>query len=187
MTDTTTAAGVTTTGVDLRTILGRHHHEIGLLLDELLDAFETDNGPWAARCFTVLEDQLNAHLALEEEHVFPLLERTEAAEVIALRAEHAGIRTQLGALCIAHLNDSVLNLAALLPWVAIAVDRLAERVSWPRAIVAALVFAGPFLLGDVMVALWVVAGGGGVLVFRGIRSLKKSHPSGSVPLKFTSP
>jgi hypothetical protein len=100
MNDATTQS-TETKNDDLRALLGKHHHDIGLVLDDLLDAFETDNGPWAARCFATLEEQLRAHFALEEEHVFPVLDRTEHAEVIGLRAEHADMRAQLAALGVA--------------------------------------------------------------------------------------
>jgi len=72
---------------DLRTLLGREH--------ELL------NATWCAECFSELEQRLQAHMALEEEQIFPGLERVDATEANALRAQHASIRSQLAALAVA--------------------------------------------------------------------------------------
>lgn len=83
---------------ELRAVLRREHEALNQLFADVVDAFETNNGTWAARCFGELEKQLEAHLAMEEKHLFPALERIDPAEARTLRREHSAIRAQIASL-----------------------------------------------------------------------------------------
>ncbi len=86
---------------DLRTLLGREHTILNALFENIVDAFDTNNATWCAECFSELDQRLQEHMALEEEQIFPGLERVDPAEASTLRAQHATIRSQLAALAVA--------------------------------------------------------------------------------------
>ncbi len=94
------ATGTNKAGGDLREALVREHDTLQSLFADVVDAFDTGNGTWAASCFSELERQLSAHMEMEEEHVFPGLSRVDPVETRALLGEHAAIRSQLASLAV---------------------------------------------------------------------------------------
>ena len=80
---------------DLQSLLSSEHARLRALFSDVIDGFESGHPEAAAQLFTALEASLVEHLQLEEEHVFPGLERVDRAEATALRAQHAEIRTKL--------------------------------------------------------------------------------------------
>lgn len=79
----------------IRALLTRDHGELQKLFDALLDALAADARDDARRLWTAFDDGLCRHMALEEEHVLPLLRRHDPREVEELLAEHERIRAQL--------------------------------------------------------------------------------------------
>ena len=63
----------------------------------------------------------------------------------------------LGALNIAHSNESLLNLILWLPWAVVASEWIIERPSMWRIVIASLVFAGQFLTGDPAASICLLA------------------------------
>lgn len=63
----------------------------------------------------------------------------------------------LGTLNIAHSNESLLNLISWLPWAVLASERIIERMSMWRIVIASLVFAGQFLTGDPAASICLLA------------------------------
>jgi hemerythrin-like domain-containing protein len=82
----------------LRSLLGREHAQLRALLENVLDAFESNNEPWAAQCYEQLERGLGEHLELEEDQLFPVLAVHAPTELAALRSDHAKIREHLATL-----------------------------------------------------------------------------------------
>lgn len=116
----------------LRAFMGEEHARLSALLDQLLDAFDTNNPAWAASAYAEFERTLGEHLATEEEHVFPVLAKRAPEELTALRADHDEIRRQLAAIGVAvdlHAvrADDIHALVALLRAHASREDALAYR------------------------------------------------------------
>lgn len=83
---------------DLHSLLRREHLYLQALFEDVVAALEAGRTAWAAAFFTELERSLEAHLWMEERHVFPGLEYDDPTEVRALCEEHAAIRSELSAL-----------------------------------------------------------------------------------------
>ncbi|MFO0685363.1 MAG: hemerythrin domain-containing protein [Sandaracinus sp.] len=112
--------------------MGEEHARLRALLEQVLDAFDTNNPAWAASSYAELERTLSEHLATEEEHVFPLLSERAPRELEALQTEHAEIRKRLAALGVAvdlHAvrADAIHEFVALLRDHAAREDALAYR------------------------------------------------------------
>ena len=99
-TETMTAQATDPATDDLRTLLGREHTYLNALFENIVDAFDTNNSSWCAECFGELEQRLEGHMRLEEEQIFPGLQRVDPVEADALREQHARIRTQLASLAV---------------------------------------------------------------------------------------
>jgi hemerythrin superfamily protein len=76
------------------------HQEIELLLDGLLAAFESGERSIATPAFQAFERRLSAHLAFEEEMLFPALAEIDRGEADALAADHQAIRLRVEELAI---------------------------------------------------------------------------------------
>ncbi len=103
--------------------LDAQHRQIAGLLQDVLQAAHAAN--WAAYRlrFAILRDGMLAHMAFEEEALFPVLERSAPAAVRERRAEHARIEESIETLgaasprydpegCIAELEQLALLLRA---------------------------------------------------------------------------
>lgn len=71
------------------------HLELETLFERLKDAFAANAREDTQALWTELERRLEAHLAAEEELLFPRFREVDAAEVEALEAEHQRIRQNL--------------------------------------------------------------------------------------------
>lgn len=71
------------------------HLELETLFERLKDAFSANAREDTQALWTELERRLEAHLAAEEELLFPRFREVDAAEVEALEAEHQRIRQNL--------------------------------------------------------------------------------------------
>ena len=74
-----------------RASLDAQHKQIGRLLDNVVQAARAANWPAYRVHFGNLRDGVLAHMAFEEEALFPVLERGAPAAVRERRAEHARI------------------------------------------------------------------------------------------------
>jgi len=79
----------------IRSHMRADHEQLAVWLEELLAAFESGDREAAAEAYGKFESRLAEHLALEEDMLFPELERSEPEEVAALRNEHTEIRAKL--------------------------------------------------------------------------------------------
>jgi hemerythrin-like domain-containing protein len=79
----------------LRRILNDDHAAIQAVFERAIGALRGDDLALRERIWLELDERLRAHMTLEEEHVFPELERIDRAEVHALTAEHCRIRALL--------------------------------------------------------------------------------------------
>ncbi len=79
----------------LRRILNDDHHSIQAAFEQAFAALRGDDSAVRERAWLKLDERLRAHMTLEEEHVFPELERIDPREVHALAAEHCQIRALL--------------------------------------------------------------------------------------------
>lgn len=82
----------------LRALLARDHQELDRIFDDLSSALHADARDDTRRIWAVFEDGLCRHMALEEEHVLPLLRKEDWGEVEALTKEHEDIRAKLAEL-----------------------------------------------------------------------------------------
>lgn len=71
------------------------HSRLMALFQVLTDTTEGADAPTIAQMWSEFERGLEAHMAAEERHLFPLLEQTDPAEVRALRAEHDEVRKRV--------------------------------------------------------------------------------------------
>lgn len=79
----------------LRRILNDDHHAIHAALERAIAVLRGGDSAARERDWLELDERLRAHMTLEEEHVFPELERIDPREVHALAAEHCQIRALL--------------------------------------------------------------------------------------------
>lgn len=106
-----------------RDSLDAQHRQIGRLLEDVVQAARAANwGAYRMR-FALLRDGMMAHMAFEEEALFPVLEKTEPAGVRERRIEHSRIEESLDTLgaaspqydpegCIAELEQLAVVLRA---------------------------------------------------------------------------
>lgn len=79
----------------LRRILNDDHHSIQAAFEQAIAALRGDDSAVRERAWLELDERLRAHMTLEEEHVFPELERIDPREVHTLAGEHCHIRALL--------------------------------------------------------------------------------------------
>lgn len=84
--------------LDLRAILNEEHRRLDDLFGDLLSAFHADAREATSRLWCELEQRLDAHLLLEESHIFPALQAVDPDEVQALATDHEHIRTMMAQL-----------------------------------------------------------------------------------------
>lgn len=82
----------------LHTRLIAEHGKLDDLLDRLIAAYRTGDRGVAASSFAELEHHLEAHLAMEEQLLFPEFARFDLREADELRAEHRAIRSRMALL-----------------------------------------------------------------------------------------
>ena len=75
--------------------LAMDHHDLEVLLEQLICAYETDDREIAAGAYAALEHMLAAHLEAEEQLLFPDFAREEPDEVRRLREDHRRIRMRV--------------------------------------------------------------------------------------------
>jgi hemerythrin superfamily protein len=80
---------------DLGVLLSQDHARLDRLFQDLLEAFEADARTEVARLWTQFDNDLRAHMQLEEEHLLPKFLEFNAPEALALMREHQSIRDQL--------------------------------------------------------------------------------------------
>jgi hemerythrin superfamily protein len=81
--------------LQIRETMLQEHQLILSLLQQLLDACDTNDQHCVQDAWQKLEPALRNHLEAEERCLFPLLEPAHPVEVAASRAEHAEIRRLL--------------------------------------------------------------------------------------------
>ncbi|HEU0032555.1 MAG TPA: hemerythrin domain-containing protein [Kofleriaceae bacterium] len=86
------------TGIHSRLLLD--HAELEGFLERLIAAFRTGDRDAAREAYREVETRLTAHIAMEEELLFPDFEKTEPGETHELTLEHAAIRARLEELAI---------------------------------------------------------------------------------------
>ncbi len=128
----TNAPAAETERADLRTALGSEHQRLHALFREVVDAFESGSREGASVRFAELERDLEAHLRMEEDEIFPRLARVDPREAQALRDEHDRIRevvTTLGVGVDLHATraSAVIDLVRMLDQHAKREDALAYR------------------------------------------------------------
>jgi hemerythrin-like domain-containing protein len=80
---------------DLRHLLSQDHTRLDRLFQDLLNAFEADARTQVAQLWNEFDNDLRAHLQLEEEHLLPKFLEFNAPEALALMREHQSIRDRL--------------------------------------------------------------------------------------------
>ena len=83
------------TATSIRSHMRADHEQLAVWLEDLIAAYKTGDRDAAAEAYGKFEKRLAEHLALEEDVLFPELERSEPEEVAALRDEHTAIRSKL--------------------------------------------------------------------------------------------
>lgn len=74
----------------------KHDHErLEELLATVMQAIDDDDQQAALAAWRPLEAGLLAHFAVEEEHLFPELEKTDRIEAAHLRSDHGAVRQQI--------------------------------------------------------------------------------------------
>lgn len=81
-----------------RQLLAADHELLETTFQEAEFAAKARDREGLRNAWARLENLLLAHMAIEETHVFPAFEKVDATEAMALRSEHAGLRTQLSEL-----------------------------------------------------------------------------------------
>jgi len=73
----------------------RDHEAIDILLDRLVDAFETGDRDVARDAFREFDTRLSTHLTLEEEVLLPKFAELDPGEAALLLGEHGVIRAMI--------------------------------------------------------------------------------------------
>ena len=84
-----------------RDSLDAQHRQIAALLDEVVQAARAARWADYRRHFAVLRDGMAAHMAFEDEALFPVLEKTAPRTVAERRAEHAQVAEHMEMLGVA--------------------------------------------------------------------------------------
>jgi hemerythrin-like domain-containing protein len=82
----------------LRALLARDHRELDSLFQELTSALRADARDDTLRLWTAFDEGLCRHMALEELHILPLLQKHDVREVADPSREHDEIHKQLAEL-----------------------------------------------------------------------------------------
>jgi hypothetical protein len=82
----------------LRDRLERDHARLDRMFDELLEALKADAREDVLRLWTHFDDGLCRHMALEDEHLVPELQRDEPREAARIVREHSEMRAKLAEL-----------------------------------------------------------------------------------------
>jgi hemerythrin-like domain-containing protein len=80
---------------NLRGALVTEHAELHRLFQDVLEAFRADARVEAGRLWNQFDRRLQAHMAMEEQHLLPVFEQVDAPEAAALRREHDKLRNRL--------------------------------------------------------------------------------------------
>jgi len=75
--------------------LSAEHAALNRLFHDVLEAFQADARADAVRLWNLFDRRLQAHMAIEERHLLPVLEQVDAPEAAALRREHDKLRSRL--------------------------------------------------------------------------------------------
>lgn len=75
--------------LNLRAALTAEHTALHQLFHNVLEAFQADARVEAGRLWNLFDRRLQAHMAMEERHLLPVLEQVNAAEAAALRRDQS--------------------------------------------------------------------------------------------------
>lgn len=82
----------------LRERLARDHERLDQVFEQLLAALRADAREDVLRLWTLFDDGLCRHMALEEQYLLPELERQEPREAAWIARDHADMRAKLAEL-----------------------------------------------------------------------------------------
>ena len=82
----------------LRARLARDHERLDQIFEQLLAALRADAREDVLRLWTLFDDGLCRHMALEEQYLLPELARDEPREAAVIAREHANMRSTLAEL-----------------------------------------------------------------------------------------